>query len=526
MKTFTLRSIISCIAILCIVFTMNAQENSQRKVQVNITTTENGKTTIIKKEITLENGEDVEMILKDLGVLENVGDISSGQVIEINIIRKEDNDVLKDMEIGLFMDDHKFRFFNCNDGEPRPFLGVYVESHSSHNGSEIKGAEITGIIEGEAAAASDLKEGDIITEINGVSVTGHESLVDALYANEPGDEVKIAYMRDGKKKTTKVNLGEKENEFEWNFEIDEEWIGALEGLGESLEGLEELEHLKHVEKFYCECDEAKGAFLGVTNHAARTENLAKGVALESVVGNSTAEKMGLQAGDVITSINGKETNDFKQLADILDEIEVGTSVTVAFTREGVAMSATEEIGARKSGARSFIFAPGEMDDVHFEYRHEIEGSEAEVAAERARMHEEMDRMMIEVERMRSGETDVITKEITVIIIMEDVSPEEAEMINSNSDEKIEIDNDLNVEDFKYYPNPNQGVFDLTFSVSETGITDIVIFDQKGKKVYSERLVDLNGTYNNQIDISDQASGSYFMQITQNGKTFSKKIIKN
>jgi len=518
MKAFTLRSIVSILAILCIVFTMNAQENSKRKVQVNVTTTENGKTTTVKKEIILEEGEDVEMILKDLGVMENVGDISNGQVIEINITRKEDNEVLNDMEIGLFLNGEDFRIFNCEEGEPRPFLGVYVESHSSDDGSEIRGAEITGIIDGGAAAASDLREGDIITAINGVEVRGHESLVDALYKNEPGDEVKIAYVRDGKKNTAKVALGEKESESDWIFDFEDEWIGALEGLEKGLEGLENLDHV------YVECND--GAFLGITNHSERTENLAKGVALESVVNNSTAEIMGLQAGDVITSINGQETNDFNELADILEGIEVGTPVTVKFLRDGSAMSATEEISARKNEARSFIFAPGEMDDVHFEFRHELEGTEEEVAAERAQMHEEIERMMVEVERMRSGETDVITKEITVIIIMDDVSAEEAEMINANSDEKIEIDNDLNVDDFKYYPNPNQGVFDLTFSVTETGTTDIVIFDQKGKKVYSERLVDLNGTYNNQIDISDQASGSYFMQITQNGKTFSKKIIKN
>jgi len=105
--------------------------------------------------------------------------------------------------------------------------------------------------------------------------------------------------------------------------------------------------------------------------------------------------------------------------------------------------------------------------------------------------------------------------------MSDISEEEAEVVNSTSDEKISIANDLEVDDFNYYPNPNRGMFDLTFSVPGTGTTDIVIFDQKGKKVYSETLIDLSGSYNNQIDISAEASGTYFMQITQNGKTFSK-----
>jgi len=504
---------------------MNAQETEDRKVTINITTKENGKTTITKKVIDLEDGEDVEKILEELGIMSEVGDISEGQVIEINITRKEDNDVLKDMEFGLYMNDHKIKFFDCEEGEPRPFLGVYVESNDS---DETKGALITGVIDGSAAADTDLEKGDIITSVNGIEVSDHESLVDALYANEPGDEVKIAYMRGGKKNTTKVELGEKEQSFK--FEFDEEWIENLSEL-ESLEGFEfdfdfdfDDENSTFIWNEDGSCE--KKAFLGITNHSARTDNLEKGVAIEEVVGNSTAEKMGLQAGDVVLSINGNETNDFDHLADVLSEIEIGSSVTVNYMRDGKNMSATEEIGEKASRSEHYIFAPGEMDDIHFEYREEFEGSKEEMEMERARMHEEMQHMMVEVERMRNGETDVITKEVTVVIIMSDISEEEAEVVNSNSEEKLSITNDLEVDDFNYYPNPNRGVFDLTFNVPETGTTDIVIFDQKGKKVYSERLIDLSGSYNNQIDIAGEASGTYFMQITQNGKTFSKKIIKN
>ena len=523
MKVLTLRSATILFFVFCIVFTMNAQEKEDRKVTINITTKENGTTTTINKVIDLEDGEDVEQILEELGVLGEVGDISEGQVIEINITRKEDNEVLKDMEFGLFMNDHRMKFFDCEEGEPRPFLGVYVENNES---DEVKGAYITGVIDGSAAADSDLQKGDVITSVNGISVSGHESLVDALNTNEAGDEVKIAYLRDGKKQTTKVELGEKEHSYTFNF--DEEWVENLSQL-ELLEGFEfdfdvddENTSIFWSENGSCE----KKAFLGITNHSARTDKLDKGVAIEEVVDNSTAEKMGLQAGDVVLSINGNETNDFKQLADVLDGVEIGSEVSVTFMRDGKNMSATEEIGEKASRSKNYIFAPGEMDDIHFEFREEFEGSKEEMEMERARMHEEMQHMMVEVERMRNGETDVITKEITVVIIMSDISEEEAEVVNSTSDEKISIANDLEVDDFNYYPNPNRGMFDLTFSVPGTGTTDIVIFDQKGKKVYSETLIDLSGSYNNQIDISAEASGTYFMQITQNGKTFSKKIIKN
>lgn len=531
MHTLKLRTLTAIAAVLCIVLTIKAQE-SERKVKVNITTKENGKTETIKKEFTLEDGQDLNEILREMGVLQEVNDMEGGQTMEINVIKKEDLEVLEDMEIGMFME----KFAHC--GEPKPFLGVYVESSSD---DEVKGAYVNSIIDGTAAAESELKEGDVITAINGTAVSDHESLVDALYENAPGDEVKIAYLRDGKKHTTKVALGEKkrENSFTWN--MDNEMLERLSNLEElkSLEELKELEVLKDMDFdfdvdfdmdedhfFFEEDDGGSRAFLGVTNHSERTEKLAHGVAIETVVANSTAEKMGLQAGDVIMAINGQVTDDFGTLADILDGIEVGTATTVEFMRDGQPMSATDEIGERKKKARSFIFAPGEMDDVHFEFKSDFEGSEEEMEAHQEQLQEEIQRIMERVERMRENGADVITKEVTVVIELDDISPEEAERINANSSEKVRIENDLAVEDFNYYPNPNQGVFDLSFTVPETGDTDIAIFDQNGSKIYSEKLMGLTGSYNNQIDISDQARGTYFMQISQNGKTYSKKIVKN
>jgi hypothetical protein len=41
----------------------------------------------------------------------------------------------------------------------------------------------------------------------------------------------------------------------------------------------------------------------------------------------------------------------------------------------------------------------------------------------------------------------------------------------------------------------------------------------------EELNEFSGTYTNQIDISKQPSGTYFLQIVQGQKSYSKKITK-
>jgi hypothetical protein len=53
----------------------------------------------------------------------------------------------------------------------------------------------------------------------------------------------------------------------------------------------------------------------------------------------------------------------------------------------------------------------------------------------------------------------------------------------------------------------------------------MLFDAQGRKVYYEMLGDFEGVYQNEIDISERPSGSYFLQIMQGGRTYSRKIIK-
>ena len=68
------------------------------------------------------------------------------------------------------------------------------------------GVVVAGIEEGSGAADSDLKEGDIITKLNGEKVQDSAYLRYELYKYSAGDTIEITYMRDGKEHTTKVTL--------------------------------------------------------------------------------------------------------------------------------------------------------------------------------------------------------------------------------------------------------------------------------------------------------------------------------
>ena len=97
-----------------------------------------------------------------------------------------------------------------------PLLGVSMINVSDAKGSyrynynipdDIdSGVVVAGIEENSGAADSDLREGDIITKLNGEEVQDSAYLRYELYKYSVGDKIEITYIRDGKEHTTKVVL--------------------------------------------------------------------------------------------------------------------------------------------------------------------------------------------------------------------------------------------------------------------------------------------------------------------------------
>lgn len=97
----------------------------------------------------------------------------------------------------------------------RPFLGVsMLNSSDTYNLSRYRisvpeNVEGAVVIEAQAKSPADnagLKSGDIITKIEDYDVTSVSRLKYYLYKYNPGDTVKITYVRNGKTETTSVKL--------------------------------------------------------------------------------------------------------------------------------------------------------------------------------------------------------------------------------------------------------------------------------------------------------------------------------
>ncbi|MCF8365965.1 MAG: T9SS type A sorting domain-containing protein, partial [Bacteroidales bacterium] len=86
------------------------------------------------------------------------------------------------------------------------------------------------------------------------------------------------------------------------------------------------------------------------------------------------------------------------------------------------------------------------------------------------------------------------------------------------------DRELLVENMKFSPNPSNGKFNLSFTLKEKKKITINIYDINGNVVYTETLKDFQGEYSKEIDISNQESGTFFLQIVQGLYDIIKKII--
>ncbi|MBC8034309.1 MAG: trypsin-like peptidase domain-containing protein, partial [Chitinophagaceae bacterium] len=95
----------------------------------------------------------------------------------------------------------------------RAFIGIEYapdniseEMRKERGIGEGEGVYVMKVPEGGAAASSGIKQGDLITKINGVSVYSGADLVGQVATYRPGDKITVSYLRTGKEYSASVTL--------------------------------------------------------------------------------------------------------------------------------------------------------------------------------------------------------------------------------------------------------------------------------------------------------------------------------
>ncbi|MBC7450314.1 MAG: PDZ domain-containing protein, partial [Cytophagales bacterium] len=96
----------------------------------------------------------------------------------------------------------------------RGMLGVVIQDMTTTLAKEksvdfMNGVYVSAVNQGSAADLGGIKEGDIITKINDISIGATSQLQEVVARYRPGDKLKVKYIRKGKESEASVTLKNK-----------------------------------------------------------------------------------------------------------------------------------------------------------------------------------------------------------------------------------------------------------------------------------------------------------------------------
>ena len=85
-----------------------------------------------------------------------------------------------------------------------PVIGADVKT-----GASSRGAVLETVPGGSPAAAGGLREGDLVTKVDGKRITDGISLIVAIRSHQPGETIEVGVLRNGRTRTVRVTLDSK-----------------------------------------------------------------------------------------------------------------------------------------------------------------------------------------------------------------------------------------------------------------------------------------------------------------------------
>jgi serine protease Do/serine protease DegQ len=146
------------------------------------------------------------------------------------------------------------------------------------------GALISKVMPDSAAKAADLREGDVITMVNGRAIKGATELQNVIGLARADEEIELTYIRDRKSFNKKIRIRAVVAEFGRGIQISESFEGArLEDVDDS-----------------------------------SSQNGQPGIRVVEVTSGSAAWQSGLRSGDVILSVNRQWVFSLEDLVQIVN----------------------------------------------------------------------------------------------------------------------------------------------------------------------------------------------------------------
>ncbi|MEY2879366.1 MAG: hypothetical protein RLZZ15_1746 [Verrucomicrobiota bacterium] len=213
----------------------------------------------------------------------------------------------------------------------RGYLGVNIQNLTpalaeSFSLKSHEGALVAEVVAGGPAAKAGVKEGDVITAVNGQKVTGANRLTMSVTALAPGSTLKLDILRDGKAQQLTATAAERPGE----------------------RGARKLDALAN------NADD-DGVLNGVTvgdldRDARRQADIparVKGALITAVEPDSPSARAGLRTGDVILEINGQPVHNAQEAVALSEKSENKKTRLKLWSRGSTIFAVVDETGVEK-----------------------------------------------------------------------------------------------------------------------------------------------------------------------------------
>jgi predicted metalloprotease with PDZ domain len=188
------------------------------------------------------------------------------------------------------------------------------------------GAFVKDVMDDSPAEKAGLQEEDVIVEFNGKQIDDADDLLQAVRKTKPGTSANVVVMRENERKTLQATIGSQPREHH-SFSL-----------------VPPLPPRIHMRMF-------RGPEFGGLNLLELNDQLGtyfeaphgRGVLVEEVEKNSTGEKAGFKAGDVIVKIGKISVENLSDISDAMENYKEGDKADVEVIRKGSRKTVTMEV---------------------------------------------------------------------------------------------------------------------------------------------------------------------------------------
>lgn len=485
-------------------------ENGEIRRDVDITIEENGEKQVMKWSDNGETPADIQEKLDELGIDLNMAEGGSHhEDVEVIIekILEEDIDVdEKDIEKRMY----KIELSEDEDvsddiRQELEKLGIDIDALIQEAKDKKTGDEPVKMKKRiRINSEGDDLEGD--TDVRVIRLKDGEELPEDIkqLLDKEGinlDELHEGHMKGSHSGKTKHKIKIKDNN------------GSMKVMTWDVEGempAEMKEHLKIIKKeghgshFKTNHTKSNKAQLGVM-----IEDHDKGILVSEVIEGSAASRIGMSSGDVITHVDGLQVFDVESLLAALKGKVPNDKAHFTFLRDDVPYNATtylqSQSNASKNIEKTVKVIIEKCDTKNMTGDEDVDFLFQPVGEQK----DEAELKLLEA-------TDKRVDSATIA-----VNPKPTTEVRELP--AIDKTNQLQLTDFKAFPNPTSGFVNISFEAMAEPVV-VQLIDITGKTIFKETLNSFNGNFNKDIDLSDAQKGQLILYVTQDQKMFVESII--